>query len=138
MYKVLEHIKAHLEKYRARVHPASGAKDSYPIETTKQCWSYINDREPIPGTQTAEEALWSKDLIILSASFARRNILDGAGGTPLHGALLGDGGKQFDGGNKVIMPESLYSTIDGMERNRRQGVLQREGSGGNSVYGKGH
>ena len=138
MHKVLQHIKGHLEKYGARVHPASGALDRYPVDTTKECWSYINDREPIPGTQTADEALWSKNLIILSASFARRNILDGAGGTPLHGALLGDGGKQFDGGNKVIMPESLYSTIDAMERERRQGsMLRRDGSGGNSVYGKG-
>ena len=137
MHRILSHVKHHLEKYGARVHPASGMKDEYPMDTTKECWSYINDREPIPGTQSAEDAMWSMDLIILSASFARRNILDGAGGTPLHGALLGDGGKQFDGGNKVIMPESLYSTIDTIEQQRRQNVLFRERSQGENIYGKG-
>ena len=117
-------IQAHL-----RVGSCPRPKGSYPSK--RQAIDYIS-REPIPGTQTAEEAPEQRS-IILSASFVTISSMVLEDSAAWSCWEMGVSSSMVQQGDHARV---LYSTIDGMERNRRQGVL-REGSGGNSVYVRG-
>ena len=112
MYKVLEHTR-HTSKSIGLVSTQLRAEDSYPIE--RPAVLELHQRPgAIPGTQTAERPSEQRsDHFVCKTA---NNIPDGVGGTPLMGSA-GRWGKQFDGGNKVIMPESLLD-------NRWHGVQQ--------------